>query len=289
MNTLMIKIENLTYKYSIGTPFEKVAVDNVNLEIEGGEVIGVIGHTGSGKSTLIQHLNGLLRPTSGTIYLDGMDIWADKTKLRQVRFNVGLVFQYPEYQLFEETVYKDIAFGPRNMGLPEKEIDHRVREAAEFAGIREELLQKSPFELSGGQKRRVAIAGVIAMEPKVLILDEPTAGLDPKGRNKILTQIKKYHEQVGNTILLVSHSMEDVAEYVDRIIVMNHGAVMFDALPKQVFAHYKELEAVGLAAPQVTYLVHELAERGLPVDTQATTAKEAAQTILSALREKNVI
>ena len=286
MNTLMIKIENLTYKYSIGTPFEKVAVDNVNLEIEGGEVIGVIGHTGSGKSTLIQHLNGLLRPTSGTIYLDGMEIWADKTKLRQVRFNVGLVFQYPEYQLFEETVYKDIAFGPRNMGLPEKEIDHRVREAAEFAGIREELLQKSPFELSGGQKRRVAIAGVIAMEPKVLILDEPTAGLDPKGRNKILTQIKKYHEQVGNTILLVSHSMEDVAVFADKVLVMNKAKVFAYDTVENVFARSEELKAIRLSVPQITNVFHRLHAEGYPVPENVYTVAYAKRKLLATLAER---
>ena len=284
MNTLMIKIENLTYKYSVGTPFEQVAVDNVNLEIAGGEMVGVIGHTGSGKSTLIQHLNGLLKPTSGTVYLNGQDIWADKSKLRQVRFDVGLVFQYPEYQLFEETVYKDIAFGPKNMGLSEEEIDRRVRKAAEFTGLREELLQKSPFELSGGQKRRVAIAGVIAMEPKVLILDEPAAGLDPRGRNQILNQIKAYHEEVKNTVLLVSHSMEDVARYVDRIIVMNKSRVMFDDAPKMVFRHYKELEEVGLAAPQITYIMQALKAKGLQVDTDITSVEEARDAILAALR-----
>ena len=287
MATLQTK--GLTYCYSAGTPFEKVAVDHVDLEIPSGAFVGLIGHTGSGKSTLIQHLNGLLRPTEGTVLLDGEDIWADKKKIRQVRFRVGLVFQYPEYQIFEETVARDIAFGPRNMGLPEEEVQARVREAAVITGLTPAILEQSPFLLSGGQKRRVAIAGVLAMKPDVLILDEPTAGLDPAGRDEILGLVSKMHRELGITILLVSHSMEDVAEYVDRIIVMNHGAVMFDALPKQVFAHYKELEAVGLAAPQVTYLVHELAERGLPVDTQATTAKEAAQTILSALREKNVI
>ena len=286
MKTLMIKIENLTYKYSVGTPFEKVAVDNVNLEIEGGEVIGVIGHTGSGKSTLIQHLNGLLKPTSGKIYLDGMDIWADKSKLRQVRFNVGLVFQYPEYQLFEETVYKDIAFGPKNMGLSEEEIDHRVHEAAEFAGIREELLQKSPFELSGGQKRRVAIAGVIAMEPKVLILDEPTAGLDPKGRNKILSQIKAYHEKVGNTILLVSHSMEDVAVFADKVLVMNKAKVFAYDTVENVFARSEELKAIRLAVPQITNVFHRLHEEGYPVPENVYTVAYAKRKLLATLAER---
>ncbi len=286
MKTLVIKIENLTYKYSVGTPFEKVAVDNVNLEIEGGEVIGVIGHTGSGKSTLIQHLNGLLKPTSGKIYLDGMDIWADKSKLRQVRFNVGLVFQYPEYQLFEETVYKDIAFGPKNMGLTEKEIDYRVHEAAEFAGIREEVLQKSPSELSGGQKRRVAIAGVIAMEPKVLILDEPTAGLDPKGRNKILSQIKTYHEKVGNTILLVSHSMEDVAVFADKVLVMNKAKVFAYDTVENVFARSEELKAIRLAVPQITNVFHRLHEEGYPVPENVYTVAYAKRKLLATLAER---
>lgn len=287
--TPILEIQKLSHIYSPDTPFEHAALSNVDLTISRGEFVGLIGHTGSGKSTLVQHMNGLLKPTSGHVLFDGRDIWEDPKFTRQIRFRVGLVFQYPEYQLFEETVYADIAFGPKNMGLSKDEIDARVRRAAGFVGISEAELAKSPFDLSGGQKRRAAIAGVIAMEPDVLILDEPTAGLDPAGRDEILGLVSKMHRELGITILLVSHSMEDVAEYVDRIIVMNHGAVMFDALPKQVFAHYKELEAVGLAAPQVTYLVHELAERGLPVDTQATTAREAAQTILSALREKNVI
>ena len=285
----VIKTENLTYVYGEGTPFRKTAVDNVNIEINDGEMVGIIGHTGSGKSTLIQHFNGLLKPTSGSVYIDGERLWDDKSRLRPIRFKVGLVFQYPEHQLFEVDVISDVCFGPKNQGLSEEESEKNAREALELVGFPEKYYKQSPFELSGGQKRRVAIAGVLAMKPKVLILDEPTAGLDPKGRDEILDQIAKLHKETGMTVVLVSHSMEDVAEYVDRIIVMNHGAVMFDALPKQVFAHYKELEAVGLAAPQVTYLVHELAERGLPVDTQATTAKEAAQTILSALREKNVI
>ena len=285
----IIKVEHLSYVYNPGMPNAVTALDDMSFEVEEGDFVGIIGATGSGKSTLITHMNGLNKPTSGKIIIDGRDLWAEPEKIRDFRFLTGLVFQYPEYQLFEETCYKDIAFGPKNMGLDEAEVDKRVHEAAEFVGLDEALLERSPFELSGGQKRRVAIAGVLAMKPDVLILDEPTAGLDPAGRDEILGLVSKMHRELGITILLVSHSMEDVAEYVDRIIVMNHGAVMFDALPKQVFAHYKELEAVGLAAPQVTYLVHELAERGLPVDTQATTAKEAAQTILSALREKNVI
>ena len=286
MNTLMIKIENLTYKYSIGTPFEKVAVDNVNLEIEGGEVIGVIGHTGSGKSTLIQHLNGLLRPTSGTIYLDGMDIWADKTKLRQVRFNVGLVFQYPEYQLFEETVYKDIAFGPRNMGLDEKEIDRRVREAAYFVGLRDDQLDNSPFELSGGQKRRVAIAGVIAMDPAVLILDEPTAGLDPAGTEQILQNIHDYHAAQNATIILVSHSMEEVARTVDRLVVVNDGRIPFQGTPREVFQHGAELEAMGLGVPRMTRVFHRLRAMGVDIDPSVYTIKQARQAVLSCLARK---
>ena len=282
----ILKTENLTYVYSQGTPFEKTAVNNVSIEIEKGEFTGIIGHTGSGKSTLIQHFNGLLKPTSGRIYLDGQDIWEDKSKIRQVRFRVGLVFQYPEYQIFEETVYKDIAFGPKNMRLSEHEIDRRVRQTAAAVGISEELLGKSPFELSGGEKRRVAIAGVMAMEPEVLILDEPTAGLDPKGRGIILEQIKEYHRNMGCTVLLVSHSMEDIAKYVERLIVMNHGEMVFDDTPKNVFSHYKELEEMGLAAPQITYIMHALSENGLDVDPTATTVEEAKETILAALKKQ---
>ena len=266
-----IILDKINYTYSDGTAYEIQALKDVNLQIHQGEFIGIIGHTGSGKSTLTQLLNGLLRASSGSIYVDGQDIYDEGYDMKALRSKVGLVFQYPDHQLFETTCFEDVCFGPKNQGLDRRDVELRA------------------FDLSGGQKRRVAIAGVLAMKPDVLILDEPTAGLDPAGRDEILGLVSKMHRELGITILLVSHSMEDVAEYVDRIIVMNHGAVMFDALPKQVFAHYKELEAVGLAAPQVTYLVHELAERGLPVDTQATTAKEAAQTILSALREKNVI
>ena len=286
---MSIKIEHLNYVYSEGTAYEKHALKDICLEIPHGEFVGIIGHTGSGKSTLIQHLNGLIKGTSGAIYYNGENIYQDGYDMRVLRSQVGLVFQYPEHQLFEIDVLTDVCFGPKNQGLDRRDIELRAFEALRNVGFPEELFYQPPFDLSGGQKRRVAIAGVLAMKPDVLILDEPTAGLDPAGRDEILGLVSKMHRELGITILLVSHSMEDVAEYVDRIIVMNHGAVMFDALPKQVFAHYKELEAVGLAAPQVTYLVHELAERGLPVDTQATTAKEAAQTILSALREKNVI
>ena len=271
-----IILDKINYTYSDGTAYEIQALKDVNLQIHQGEFIGIIGHTGSGKSTLTQLLNGLLRASSGSIYVDGQDIYDEGYDMKALRSKVGLVFQYPDHQLFETTCFEDVCFGPKNQGLDRRDIELRAFEALRNVG-------------SGGQKRRVAIAGVLAMKPDVLILDEPTAGLDPAGRDEILGLVSKMHRELGITILLVSHSMEDVAEYVDRIIVMNHGAVMFDALPKQVFAHYKELEAVGLAAPQVTYLVHELAERGLPVDTQATTAKEAAQTILSALREKNVI
>lgn len=286
---MSIKLEHINYVYSEGTAYEKHALKDVSLEIPHGEFVGIIGHTGSGKSTLIQHLNGLIKATSGALYYNGENIYGENYNLRELRNQVGLVFQYPEHQLFEVNVLQDVCFGPKNQGLDRRDVELRAFEALRNVGFPEELFYQPPFDLSGGQKRRVAIAGVLAMKPDVLILDEPTAGLDPAGRDEILGLVSKMHRELGITILLVSHSMEDVAEYVDRIIVMNHGAVMFDALPKQVFAHYKELEAIGLAAPQVTYLVHELAERGLPVDTQATTAKEAAQTILSALREKNVI
>ena len=248
----IIETRDLTYTYGTGTPFEKMAVDHVNLSIEQGEFIGVIGHTGSGKSTLIQQLNGLLRPTSGTVLLDGKDIWAEPKKIRAVRFRVGMVFQYPEHQLFEETVLKDISFGPSNMGLEPAEIEKRARDAAKFVGLKDELLEKSPFELSGGEKRRAAIAGVIAMDPDVLILDEPTAGLDPRGRDVLLSQIVNYHEVRHNTILLVSHSMEDIARTADRILVMNAGkAAMFDET-ENVFARGEELEQMGLRVPQIT-------------------------------------
>jgi energy-coupling factor transport system ATP-binding protein len=286
---MSIILDKINYSYSEGTAYQIQALKNVNLEIKDGQFIGVIGHTGSGKSTLTQLLNGLLKATSGHIYVDGEDIYDEDYDMKKLRNKVGLVFQYPDHQLFETTNFEDVCFGPKNQGLDRKTVELRAYEALRQVKFPEDLYYQPPFDLSGGQKRRVAIAGVLAMKPDVLILDEPTAGLDPAGRDEILGLVSKMHRELGITILLVSHSMEDVAEYVDRIIVMNHGAVMFDALPKQVFAHYKELEAVGLAAPQVTYLVHELAERGLPVDTQATTAKEAAQTILSALREKNVI
>ena len=243
-----------------------------------------LSHVYSGKSTLIQHLNGLLKPTSGKIYIDGQDMWEDKSKLRDIRFKVGLVFQYPEYQLFEETVYKDIAFGPKNMGLSEEEVDRRVRRAAAFVNVGKDLLDKSPFELSGGQKRRVAIAGVLAIDPKVLILDEPTAGLDPKGRDEILDSIKDLKEKTGITVILVSHSMEDVAKYVNRIMVMNDGVLMYDDTPKHIFAGYRELEQIGLAAPQVTYIMNDLKNAGFAVDVNAITVEEARQSILKNLQ-----
>lgn len=282
----VIKTENLTYTYSIGTPFEKTAVDNVNLEIEEGALVGIIGHTGSGKSTLIQHFNGLVKPTSGKIYVDGQDIWAKETKLRDIRFKVGLVFQYPEYQIFEETVYKDIAFGPKNMGLPDEEIDRRIKETAELVGLHKENLYKSPFELSGGQKRRVAIAGVMAMEPKVLILDEPTAGLDPKGRDKILGQIKEYHQQKKSTVLLVSHSMEDVAKFADKILVMNKAQLFcYDDTPT-VFKRAEELANMGLAVPQITRVFNRLKQSGIDIRTDVYTTEFARKTILEYLEKR---
>ena len=277
----IIEAKALTHTYSAGTPFEHKAIDNVELQVMPGEFLGIIGHTGSGKSTLIQHLNGLLRPTDGQILLDGEDIWAKPKEIRKVRFQVGLVFQYPEYQLFEETVYKDIAFGPKNMGLQGEEIDRRGRQAAGFAGLDEDILERSPFELSGGQKRRVAIAGVIAMEPKVLILDEPTAGLDPRGREAILAQLRAYHEQKGSTIILVSHSMEEIARNVDRIVVMSHAHKLMDGTPEEVFSRAEELLQVGLDVPQVTKVAMELQKRGLLRDSSVYTIEELARRLLT--------
>lgn len=277
----VLEVKALTHTYSAGTPFEHKAIDNVDLEVMPGEFLGIIGHTGSGKSTLIQHLNGLLRPTDGQILLDGTDIWERPKEIRKVRFQVGLVFQYPEYQLFEETVYKDISFGPKNMGLEGEEIDCRVRRAAAFAGIDEEMLEKSPFELSGGQKRRVAIAGVIAMEPKVLILDEPTAGLDPRGREAILAQLRSYHTQKGNTVILVSHSMEEIARNVDRIVVMSHSHKLMDGTPEEVFSRADELLQVGLDVPQVTKVAMELQKRGLLADSSVYTIDELVRRLLA--------
>lgn len=280
----ILKTENLTYVYSQGTPFEKTAVNNVSIEIEKGEFTGIIGHTGSGKSTLIQHFNGLLKPTSGRIYLDGQDIWEDKSKIRQVRFRVGLVFQYPEYQIFEETVYKDIAFGPKNMRLSEHEIDRRVRQTAAAVGISEELLGKSPFELSGGEKRRVAIAGVMAMEPEVLILDEPTAGLDPKGRGIILEQIKEYHRNMGCTVLLVSHSMEDVARYASKILVMNKSEIFCYGKTSDVFKKSDEIEKIGLSVPQITRVFNLMRKKGIDIENDVYTVKYAKEKILEYLK-----
>lgn len=282
----VIRTENLTYTYSQGTPFEKTAVKDVNIEIEEGELVGIIGHTGSGKSTLIQHLNGLIKPTSGKIFIDGVDIHNKDIKLRDVRFKVGLVFQYPEYQIFEETVYKDIAFGPTNMGLDEGEIDKRVRETAKLVGIDDSLLNKSPFELSGGQKRRVAIAGVMAMRPKVLILDEPTAGLDPRGREMILGQIKHYHEETGSTVLLVSHSMEDVARFAQKILVMNKGEVFCYDTPPAVFARADEIAAIGLSVPQITKVFSMLRSRGIDIRGDVYTIEFAMKTINEYLAAK---
>ena len=276
-------LDHVSYVYGEGTPLEVRALDDVSLQIPDGQFVGIIGHTGSGKSTLVQHMNGLLQATSGRIYFNGQDIYDRDYKLKNLRSKVGLVFQYPEHQLFEIDVFSDVCFGPKNLGLEKKEAELRAFAALRSVGLSEELYYQSPFEISGGQKRRVAIAGVLAMEPEILILDEPTAGLDPKGRKEILDQIRKLQTDTGMTILLVSHSMEDVAEYVDRIIVMNKGKVMYDDVPKKVFACYRELEAVGLAAPQVTYILHELKERGFQVNTEATTIREAAETICEAI------
>ncbi|GKX28424.1 energy-coupling factor transporter ATP-binding protein EcfA2 [Vallitalea longa] len=278
---MSIKIDNLTYIYSANTPFEKKALDDVTLEINDGEFVGLIGHTGSGKSTLIQQFNGLLKPTSGDVYVNDINIHNKQKPLKEIRQKVGLVFQYPEHQLFEMTVYKDVAYGPTNMGLDAKEIDKRVKDAISTVGLNEEIYEKSPFELSGGQKRRVAIAGVLAMEPDVLILDEPTAGLDPRGRDEILDELVKLHQELGITVILVSHSMEDVGKYVERIIVMDKGKVKYDDTPKKVFNHIKELESMGLGVPQVTYLMHELKDKGFMVSNEVTTIQEAYDEILN--------
>lgn len=282
----ILKTEELTYTYSVGTPFEKTAVDCVSLEIEEGEMIGVMGHTGSGKSTLIQHFNGLLRPTSGRVLLDGKDIWENKEKIRDVRFQVGLVFQYPEYQIFEETVYRDIAFGPKNMGLDDAEIKRRVLETAHDIGLSEKLLERSPFELSGGQKRRVAIAGVMAMEPKVLILDEPTAGLDPAGRDKILDHIKRYHERTKNTILIVSHSMEDIAEFADKILVMSKAKLFCYDDTVKVFSRSEEIAGIDLDVPQITKVFGSLKKSGLDFGKEVYTVGYARDLLLKKLKER---
>ena len=279
----IIETKNLTHIYSAGTPFQRAALTGVDFHAYEGEYLGIIGHTGSGKSTLIQHLNGLLKPTSGQVLYKGQDIWSDPKLTRMTRFNVGLVFQYPEYQLFEETVYKDIAFGPKNMGLDAQEIDRRVRQAAYFVGLRDDQLDKSPFELSGGQKRRVAIAGVIAMEPKVLILDEPTAGLDPVGVESILKNIRDYHEVHNATIIMVSHSMEDVARTVDRLVVVNDGVLPYQGTPQEVFKHGQELENMGLGVPQMTRVFNRLRAMGVDIDPAVYTTEQAKQAILAKL------
>ena len=283
---MSIELKNVTYTYSPGTSYEIHALKDINLNIPDGQFIGVIGHTGSGKSTLIQHLNALIQPTSGTVSYNGEDVWAENYNRRALRSEVGLVFQYPEHQLFESDVLSDVCFGPMNQGKSREEAEEEAKKALLQVGFKEKNFKKSPFDLSGGQKKRVAIAGVLAMKPEVLILDEPTAGLDPKGRDEILDEIAALHREKRMTIILVSHSMEDIAKYVERIIVMNHGVKTFDDAPKKVFAHYKELEAIGLAAPQITYIMHALKEKGLDVDTSAINVDEATTSILRALWKK---
>lgn len=285
---MSIKIEHVSYSYGQGTAYEKKALDDISLEIPQGQFVGIIGHTGSGKSTLIQHLNGLMRASSGKIYFHGEDIYREGYDMRTLRSKVGLVFQYPEHQLFEVDVFSDVCFGPRNLGLPPEEVEARAREALDQVGLGEPYYKKSPFELSGGQKRRAAIAGILAMHPEVLILDEPTAGLDPRGRDEILDQVAALQKERGMTVLLVSHSMEDVARYVERIVVMDDGRIRFDGTPKKVFAHYRELEEIGLGAPQTVYVLRGLAEKGFPVNTEATTVEEARDAILEALGRRNV-
>lgn len=285
----MIEVKDLSYRYGIGTPFEKAAIKEVSLQIKKGEFVGIIGHTGSGKSTFIQLLNGLIKPTSGQIFLDGKDIWAEPKKIRDIRFRVGMVFQYPEYQLFEETVLRDIMFGPKNMGLPEDKAEELAREAAVFTGLKPELLEKSPFELSGGEKRRAAIAGVIAMDPNVLILDEPTAGLDPRGREMLLSQIRAYHEKRGNTVLFVSHSMEDVARMADRILVMNKGKAELFADTKTVFSQAEMLEKAGLRLPQITKIMNHLQQQGIDVNAATLTVEDALQQLMPILQKGGVV
>jgi energy-coupling factor transport system ATP-binding protein len=281
----IIKAEHLTYVYSVGTPFEKAAIDDVSIEIEQGEFVGIIGHTGSGKSTFVQHLNGLLKPTSGKIFIDGQELWQKNVDKRAIRFKVGLVFQYPEYQLFEETVFKDIAFGPKNIGLSEHEVAKRVHEAANFVGLDEELLQKSPFELSGGQKRRAAIAGVIAMEPQVLVLDEPAAGLDPRGRESILRRIREYHRAKGSTVLLVSHSMEDIAQNATKVLVMNRAKAEMYGSVREIFARSSRLLEIGLDIPQITRVFIELRNRGFDVNDCIYSVEDGRREIMRCLRE----
>mgnify|MGYP004586820641 CR=1 FL=1 len=285
MSTIL-EVRDLTHVYGAGTPFEHTALRHINFRVEQGEILGIIGHTGSGKSTLIQHLNGLLKPDSGTVFLNGTDIWADKAKIRSVRFHVGLVFQYPEYQLFEETVARDIAFGPKNMGLSPEEIQARVRDAMEFTGLDPSLQEVSPFDLSGGQKRRVAIAGVIAMRPDVLILDEPTAGLDPAGRDDILEHIAQYHKKTGGAVVIVTHSMEDIAKYADRMVVMNQGTVMLEGTPHAVFSHSDDLVSAGLNVPQITRVFSLLRKQGLKLPDSIYTVPQALSAILSYKEEQ---
>lgn len=282
---MSIKIEDLTHIYNEGTPFEKVALDHVSLTIEKGDFVGIIGHTGSGKSTLIQMFNGLLTPTKGKVFIDGEDIHSEKVSKSKIRQNVGLVFQYPEYQLFEMTVFDDVAFGPKNLGLSQDEIKDRVQKALTAVGLNETFYEKSPFELSGGQKRRVAIAGVLAMNPEILVLDEPTAGLDPKGRNELLEQLKRMHES-GLTVILISHSMEDIARYAKNLIVLRKGKIAFSGSPREVFTHGEELEKIGLALPQIRYIMQELKKRGMDIDTDVLTVEEAASKIKEYLLNK---
>lgn len=285
----ILETQNLTYKYSVGTPFEKVAIEDINISVEKGEFIGIIGHTGSGKSTLVQHLNGLLKPTSGTILLDGKDIHSDKNFTRQARFKVGLCFQYPEYQLFENTVYEDIAFGPKNMKLSKEEIKERVLRAVEFVGVRNDMLQKSPFDLSGGEKRRVAIAGVMAMQPEILILDEPSAGLDPKGRKVISEMIEQYRKNTGSTVIVVSHSMEDVAESADKVLVMNKGKVEYFASVDEVFSNAEHLVEIGLNVPEITKVFLALKKQGYDVRTDIYSVNEAKAELLRLFKERGVL
>lgn len=283
---MSIKIEHLTHIYNEGMPFQKVALEDININIEKGEFVGIIGHTGSGKSTLIQMFNGLLKPTIGEVYVNGQNIHDEKINKKEMRQKVGLVFQYPEYQLFEMTVKEDVAFGPKNMGLTKEEIEKRVKFGLEAVGLDESYYEKSPFELSGGQKRRVAIAGVLAMNPEILILDEPTAGLDPKGRNELFEQLKKMHQELGLTIVLISHSMEDVAKYVEKLLVLYKGKVAYTGSPREVFAHGRELEKIGLAMPQIKYIMEDLNLKGIDVDADVLTVEEAAAKIAAYLKQK---
>lgn len=285
----ILETQNLTYKYSVGTPFEKVAIEDISISVEKGDFIGIIGHTGSGKSTLVQHLNGLLKPTSGTILLDGKDIHSDKNFTRQARFKVGLCFQYPEYQLFENTVYEDIAFGPKNMKLSKEEIKERVLRAAEFVGVRNDMLQKSPFDLSGGEKRRVAIAGVMAMQPEILILDEPSAGLDPKGRKVISEMIEQYRKNTGSTVIVVSHSMEDIAESADKVLVMNKGKIEYFASVDEVFSNAEHLVEIGLNVPEITKVFLALKKQGYDVRTDIYSVNEAKAELLRLFKERGVL